>query len=122
MWKYKYVKGKEIKTYQDIVDSYHGFIIEDTINQGAYDRSLLLTKDKQISMERLNDILGQDAKVYARVKQYREPIFNNKIDEALETILTDFAYSYSYSEGNFDNNGLIDETLKKIKSQLNYKS
>lgn len=116
MWKYKYVKGKEIKTYQDIVDSYHGFIILDETGEYNYDRLLLLTKDEQTSIKRLNDILEQGSKVYSRVKEYRQPVFSNEIDEELETILTDFAYdSQDTYPSDYD---ILDNTLKKLKELL----
>lgn len=112
---YKYVEGEEIKDYKAILKAKDGFIIVDEYQKYAVDQELLLVKTVELSMERLNRLLSEGKKVYARKKVYREPVFDKEIDEVLDDWLSQFAYEYSESEFNQEEimeNKLIE--LKKI--------
>lgn len=112
---YKYIEGEEIKEYTGILKAKDGFIIVEKYQKYAVDQEVLLTKTVEASMERLNHLLKQGAKVYARKKVYREPVFDKEIDEVLDDWLSQFAYEYSESEFNRDEimeNKLVE--LKKL--------
>lgn len=110
---YKYVEGEEIKDYIGILKAKDGFIIVEKYQKYAVDQELLLVKTPELSMERLNHLLKQGAKVYARKKVYREPVFDKEIDEVLDDWLSQFAYEYSESE--FNQEEIMENKLVELK-------
>lgn len=110
---YKYVEGEEIKEYTGILKAKDGFIIVEEYQKYAVDQEVLLTKTVEASMERLNSLLKQGAKVYARKKVYREPVFDKEIDGVLDEFLSQFAYDYSESE--FNQSEIMEDKLVELK-------
>ena len=70
MVEYKYVKGKEIETYQDVLDCKEDGIILSGGYGGDchYDIGMLLTQNKTLTMKRLQQIKNEGYSVYAREK------------------------------------------------------
>lgn len=110
---YKYVEGEEIKDYAGILKAEDGFIIVEYYQKYAVDQEVLLAGTVEASMERLNRVLEQGSKVYARKKVYREPVFNKEVDEVLDDWLSQFAYDYSESE--FNQEEIMENKLAELK-------
>lgn len=111
---FKYIVGNEIVTYQDILDATDGFFIISEYEKYAIDQSTILTKTEVGSLKRLKDINDQGSKIYARKKKYREPVFNEELDNTLDELLCEFAYEYSDEE--FGNEELLEALLRKLKN------
>ena len=113
---YKYIKGKEVKTYQDILDSVEGFIISDLGGNHAYDQAIIKGMDERISLLRLNNILEQGSKVYTREKLWRTPVFSEKLDDELDSLICDFGYDYDAEE--YTDGQRMEDLLVKLKELL----
>jgi hypothetical protein len=110
---YKYVEGEEVKDYLSILKAKDGFIVVEKYQKYAIDQGVILAKTVDSSMERLNSVLRQGAKVYIRNKVYREPVFSKEVDEVLDSWLSQFAYDYSDNE--FSQDELMEDKLVELK-------
>ena len=113
MQEYIYVKRKEIKSYQDIVDAVDGFILEDACGTVAVDKSAFFRKSEQFSIDSLNDYINQGGKVYARIKEYHKPVFDKSLDNELETLLYDFVNDWELTD--YGDDSCVEKVLRRLK-------
>lgn len=114
MVEYKYVKGKEIETYQDVLDCKEDGIILSGGYRGDchYDIGMLLTQNETLTMKRLQQIKDEGYSVYAREKKYRDIVFSKELDSELADLLSEFAVEY------FTAYSLPDELVQNILIKL----
>lgn len=118
---YKFVRGKEIETYQDILECEEDGIILNSLGWGdcCYDKDIILRKNDTLTMNRLQQIKNKGYSVYQRVKEYRPVIFtkemDNQICDLFEEFANDYEDMYSWQEQDHLQNMLI--KLKEIISR-----
>jgi hypothetical protein len=113
MREFNWIKGKEVKTYQDILDAVDGFILEDDCGKIVVSQSAFLRKTEKSSIDNLNDYLNQCGKVYARIKEYRKPVFDKETDDKLEAILYDFATDWELTD--YGDESCVEKILNQLK-------
>ena len=114
---YKFVRGKEIETYQDILDCEEDGIILSDLAWGDchHDIDILLRKNETLTMKRLQQIKDEGYSVYQRARKYRDVVFSKDIDVELSDILLDFAYDYEDSYTCLDEE-ILQNTLVRLKN------
>lgn len=93
---YKFIRGKEIETYQDILECKECGIILSDLAWGDchYSIDILLGKNETLTMDRLQKIKDEGYSIYQRVKKYRNIIFTKDIDNEICDIVKEFANEY----------------------------
>lgn len=116
MVEYKYVKGKEIETYQDVLDCKEDGIILSGGSWGYchYDIDILLRGNETLTMKRLQQIKNEGYSVYAREKKYRDIVFSKELDSELADLLSNFAGEYEDAALSLQDE-LMQNTLIKLK-------
>ena len=116
MVEYKYVKGKEIETYQDVLDCKEdGIILSGGYWESChYDIDILLRRNETLTMKRLQQIKDEGYSVYAREKKYRDIVFSKELDSELADLLSEFAGEYLLTAFSLPDE-LMQNTLIKLK-------
>ena len=116
MIEYKYVRGKEIETYQDVLDCKEdGIILSGGYWENChYDIDILLRRNETLTMKRLQQIKDEGYSVYAREKKYRDIVFSKELDSELADLLSEFAWEYEDAALSLQDE-LMQNTLIKLK-------
>ena len=116
MVEYKYVRGKGIETYQDILDCKEdGIILSGGYWENChYDIDILLRRNETLTMKRLQQIKNEGYSVYAREKKYRDIVFSKELDSELADLLSEFAWGYEDAALSLQDE-LMQNTLIKLK-------
>lgn len=118
---YKFVRGKEIVTYQDVLECEENGIILSDLAWGDchYGIDILLRENETLTIDRLQKIKNEGYSIYQRVKKYRDIIFTKDIDNQIcdlfEEFANDYEGMYSWQEQDHLQNMLI--KLKEIISK-----
>jgi len=120
---YKFVRGKEIETYQDILEcEEYGIILCDLVwGNCHYNIDILLRENEILTMDRLQKIKDEGYSIYQRVKKYRDIVFSKDVDNKVSDILINFAQEYedAYSD---QLQTLLQNTLIELKDLITEES
>ena len=117
---YKFIKGKEIKTYQDILEcKEYGIILRD-LNWSTYHYNIdiLLRDTEALTMKRFQQIKDEGYSVHQRVKKYRDIVFSKDLDVEIGDILIDFSHDYEYAYSSDDVERYLQKTLVELKELI----